>query len=131
MTARDLSKPPKLPALRTLRAMSDRAFMGELDRQAEFLDPGHVRRVTDEKGILGPADQRPYVTRSAHDGIPAGTACMVSRPDTGEMLRLEFADGRVVWTSGYAAGIEWALEQRTAEYAERVAMQDATEGPCR
>lgn len=82
----------------------------EVDRQADILDPGHLRRVTDEHGILAPADRREYVTRAERDGIPAGTPCIVSRPNGDMMLRLEFACGRVVWTVGYAAGIEWRLE---------------------
>ena len=84
--------------------------IAEIDREAEILDPGHIRRCTDEAGVLSPADVREYVTRSDHGGIPAGTSCFVSRPDGGLMLRLEFADGRVVWTAGHAAGIEWRVD---------------------
>lgn len=110
-------KAPLLPRPAELRAMSNREFLREVDRQAEFLDPGHIRRVTDENGILSPADRRPYVTRAPHGDIPAGTACFVSRPGDGRLLRLEFHD-RIVETTGYAAGIEWKLERLTSEYAE-------------
>lgn len=99
-------------------------MLAEIDREAERLDPGHVRRVTESAGVLSPADVRPYVTRSAHGTWPAGTECRVSRPGDGSMLRLEFPNGEVTWTHGYAAGIEWRLEQATAEYAERVAAEE-------
>jgi hypothetical protein len=108
--------------------MSDDELLAEVDRQAEVLDPGHIRRITDERGVLSPVDVRPYITRAAHDDIPSGTPCLVSRPGDRSMLRLDFHDGRVVWTRGYAAGIEWRIEHGTAEYAERIAAEQAPDG---
>ena len=118
MSAGERTKAPKLPAQRDLAAMGDRELLGEVDRQADFLDPGHIRRVTDERGVLSPADRRPYVTRRPHGDIPVGTPCFVSRPGDGRALRLEFQD-RIIETQGYAAGIEWKLERVTAEWSER------------